>query len=279
MTKPYEDYIEANRKNWDDRVPIHVSSPHSYDIEGFIDDPEKLTLTARSDSQFLPDLAGRSMLHLMCHIGLDTMSWARLGARVIGVDLSGESIRVATEVAERASSNAKFVQSDVYDAGDVIEGKFDIVYMSMGVLIWLPDLERLAGVVSSFLKPGGLFHLTEIHPVATSLDVPSDDQQLRITKPYFESGEPLVVESDVSYVRGEGKIEHTTTYQWLHSMGEIVTAFTGSGLRLTMLKEHPFGGFPQGPPLERKPDGWWEYPHGPEMVPLMYTLQAVKDGR
>lgn len=278
MSESIGDYIEANRKNWDDRVPIHLSSPTAYDVDGFIGDPEKLSFTVRFDLQHLPDVRGKSMLHLMCHIGLDTLSWARLGADAMGIDFSGESIRVAAETAERAGLNVRFAQSNVYEARTAVEGEFDVVYMSSGVLMWLPDIDRLSGVVASLLKPGGLFHLTEIHPLALALDLPSADGSLRIVRPYLGSGEPFVEESEESYVQGEGAIEHATSYQWAHGLGEVANAFTRHGMRLSLLREYPFGGFPPGAPLVRRADGWHEYPPDPNMTPLMYTLQAVKDG-
>ncbi|NQW18080.1 MAG: class I SAM-dependent methyltransferase [Chloroflexi bacterium] len=272
-----DDYISTNRANWDDRVPVHLSSKQAYNVDAFVADPSMISRTARFDGERLPDLSGKRVIHLMCHLGLDTLSFARLGAEVTGLDFSGESIEVARDAASRAEVDAEFVQSDVYSAREAVEGEFDIVYMSFGVLNWLPDMVRLGGVASSLLKPGGLFHLTEHHPFAMTLNIPSDSDELLIASDYFGTKEPEMKVSEDSYVTGEGKIAHSTTYQWQHSLSDVVTGVISSGLRLTMLQEFQFGVFPTGQPLSRREDGWWHYAKRPEFAPLMFTVQAVRD--
>ena len=140
------EYIEANRANWNDRVPIHVAS-QSYDVDGFVADSTKLRPGIKFDSEHLGDVNGKSLLHLMCHFGLDTLSWARLGATVTGVDFSANAIESAQQISERIGIESKFVQSDIYDAPNVLSERFDIVYTSVGVLCWLPDIRHWARVV------------------------------------------------------------------------------------------------------------------------------------
>jgi SAM-dependent methyltransferase len=271
------DYTSTNRANWDDRVPIHLSSTQAYNIDGFVADAAMISRTVQFDSERLPELAGKRIIHLMCHLGLDTLSFSRLGAKTTGLDFSGESVAVARDAASKASLDTHFVQSDVYSAREAVEGEFDIVYMSFGVLNWLPDMARLGSVVRSLLKPGGLFHLTEHHPVAMALEIPSDGDNLLITSDYFGSDAPEINASETSYIAGEGKIAHSTTYQWQHSLSDVVSGLIDSDLRLSMLREFPFGPFPNGHPLSRREDGYWHYAERPELAPLLFTIQAVRD--
>ena len=272
-----DDYISTNRANWDDRVPIHLSSTQAYNVDAFVADPAMISRTVRFDAERMPDLAGKRIIHLMCHLGLDTLSFARLGADATGLDFSGESVGVARDAASQAELDVNFVQSDVYAAREALEGDFDIVYMSFGVLNWLPDMAKLGGVIASLLKPGGLFHLTEHHPMAMALEIPSEKNDLYVSSNYFGSDEPEVNVSETSYIPGEGKIAHSTTYQWQHSLSDVISGLIDSGLRLTMLREFPFGPFPSGHPLTQRPDGYWHYAERPELAPLMFTVQAVRD--
>ena len=268
------DYTSTNRANWGDRVPIHLSSTQAYNVDAFVADPAMISRTVQFDSERMPDLTGKRIIHLMCHLGLDTLSFARLGADATGLDFSGESVAVATDAANRTGLDTQFVQSDVYAAREAVEGDFDIVYMSYGVLNWLPDMGKLAEVVKSLLKPGGLFHLTEHHPMAMALEIPSECDELRLNSDYFGSAEPTVNESETSYISGEGKIDHSTTYQWQHTLSDVVTGLLSAGLRLTALHEFPYGIFPTGKPLSKRPDGYWHYAERPEQAPLMFTVQA-----
>ena len=272
-----DDYASTNRANWDDRVPIHLSSTQAYNVDAFVTDAAMISRTVQFDSERLPDLAGQRIIHLMCHLGLDTLSFARLGADATGLDFSGESVAVGRDAASRAGLDVEFVQSDVYAARGAVEGDFDIVYMSYGVLNWLPDMKRLGGVVRSLLKQGGLFHLTEHHPMAMAMDIPSDRDNLTVGYPYFDSGEPEISDNETSYISGEGKIAHPTTYQWQHSLSDVVSGLIDSNLRLITLREFPFGTFPSGHPLSQRPDGYWHYAERPEFAPLMFTVQAVRD--
>ena len=272
-----DDYISINRANWDDRVPIHLSSTQAYNVNAFVADPAMISRTVRFDAERMPDLAEKRIIHLMCHLGLDTLSFARLGADVTGLDFSGESVAVARDAAIKAQLDVDFVQSDVYAAREAVEGEFDIVYMSFGVLNWLPDMAKLGSVVASLLNPGCLFHLTEHHPLAMTLELPSKGDNLLVSSDYFGSDDPEINVSEASYIAGEGKIAHSTTYQWQHTLSEVVSGLINSGLRLTMLREFPFGTFPNGHPLTQRSDGYWHYAERPELAPLMFTVQVVRD--
>jgi SAM-dependent methyltransferase len=218
-------------------------------------------------------VTGRRFLHLQCHFGIDTLGWARRGARVTGVDLSPEAIATARRLAREAGLDATFVESDVYRLGDHGLGGFDVVHTSYGVLSWLPDLERWAGVVAAHLVPGGLFHLVENHPFLMMLD----EDGVSMRWPYLAVGGPLRLESEASYVApiDDGPIPE---YNWPHGIGEVVTALIGAGLRIAWLREFPRTPYPFPGFLEGRPEGDYGWPGGRDDVPLTFSLGAFKPG-
>ena len=220
------------------------------------------------------DVRGRTLLHLQCHFGLDTLSWAREGAVVTGVDFSEESIRLARELTEKSRLEATFIQSNIYDLPDVLDEVFDIVFTSYGVLCWLNDLNRWAEVIARFLKPGGLFYIIDYHPLAWIFDSDAeDDFHLRYS--YFHSNEPLSFEVDGSYT-GD-KIEPISDYEWAHGIGDIVTSIARAGLRIHFLHEFPMTTFQQFPFLKKHDDGYWYYEHSETQIPLMFSIRATKE--
>ena len=269
-----EDYLHVNRANWDERVPIHVGSPE-YDAARF-DDPDFLSGVVRFDRPLLGDIRGLRGVHLQCHIGTDTVSLARLGASMTGVDFSAPALEAARALAARAGTHARFLQGDVYSAAAVAgAGAYDLVYTGIGALCWLPSVRRWAQVVADLLAPGGRLFIREGHPVLWSLDETRTDG-LVIGYPYFEQAEPIVFAEEFSYVQSEVALTSTTTHQWNHGLGEIVSAVLEAGLALTGLVEHqsvPWEGLPGR--MERVGEEFRLLEHR-ERVPLTYTLQAVK---
>jgi len=199
---PHE--VAANRRNWDERVPVHLVA---YGTDAFVADPRRLSDVAREDlalmAPHLPEgsVAGLDLLHLQCHIGTDTLSFARLGARVTGVDLSPAAVDAARGLARRAGLEATFVESEATAAADVLGRQFDVVHTSIGALCWLPDLEAWARAVARLLRPGGLLFVRDSHPVLAALDDERDDDQLVLTHRYF-AGPPLRGDAATSYVAG-----------------------------------------------------------------------------
>ena len=262
-------YLETNRNHWNEVTPVHARSDF-YDVKGF--KAGKNTLTSIELGE-LGDVSGRSMLHLQCHFGLDTMSWARLGAQVTGVDFSNEAIDLARSLNNELDLGAKFVLSNVYDLPDALDKKFDIVFTSYGVLSWLPDLGRWAQVAAHFLKPGGVFYMVDFHPFANVFDE-EDTTELRVRYRYF-GGEPTRYESEGSYADSRALVV-TPTYQSDHSMGEILKALIAARLTLEYLHEFPLSVYQALPLMERGGDGWWRLPQHGESVPLMFSLKARK---
>jgi SAM-dependent methyltransferase len=268
-----DDFRRANRANWDDRVPIHVDSPE-YRYRDFIEDQLHISSVVAFDAERLGDVAGKTLLHLQCHFGTDTLSWARLGAEVTGVDFSEPALDAARRLSEESGVPGRFVLSELYESPKVVEERFDIVYTGVGAINWLPDIRRWAEVVAGFLRSGGTFYMREGHPLLWSLDW-RDDRQLLLRFPYFETEDPVPWDDEATYA-GEGTIRHTRTYEWNHGLGEIVTALLDAGLRLTALEEHRTLEW-QGLPHMEEHGGRWRLPDGQaDLAPLMYTLVAVK---
>lgn len=268
---PLDDHRRANRANWDDRVPIHWASP-VYDVAGFIADPSRLSVEVAYDAPLVGDVRGKRLLHLQCHMGKDTLSWARLGAQVTGLDFSEPAIEAARRLSAESGTPGRFVVAELYDAPDVLREAFDIVYTGVGALNWLPSIARWAEVVASFLVPGGLLFVRDCHPMLFSLDWRED--ALVVRYPYFETVDP-VVSDDASTYAGPGTVGHTRTYEWGHGLAEIWAAVRDAGLRPTDLREHRELAWQGLPQMTQGPDGMWRLPESQrDMVPLMFSLNA-----
>jgi SAM-dependent methyltransferase len=279
LTDPASDHeasFAANRALWDTWTAIHATGEF-YDLEGFKAGGIRLR---PYEIETVGDVAGRSLLHLQCHFGIDTLSWARLGARVAGADLSPAAIDLARALADELGfPEARFVCSNLYDLPNVLEGPFDIVYTSRGVLGWLPDIRGWARVVAHFLAPGGTFFITEVHPVVQALeDEDVGPGELRLRYPYWEHREPLVFDVKGSYADRDADAGENVEHGWDHGLGEIVTALIDAGLRIDSLVEHPFLDWKVGFLVEDG-DGTWRLPPdaGGEL-PLMFSLLATKPG-
>jgi SAM-dependent methyltransferase len=269
------DSISVNRANWDERAPLHAASP-GYAVERYIADPEHLSDVVRFDRPRLGDIRGLRGVHLQCHLGTDTISLARLGATMTGLDFSPAALEQARSIAERAGAAVDYVESEVYAAPDVLPREaFDLVYTGVGALCWLPDIRRWARVVASLLKSGGRLFVRESHPMLWAIDEAQTDR-LEVAYPYFETAEPLVYAEDTTYVETEARLANTVTHSWNHGLGEIVSALLAEGLTLTMLEEHDSVPWLALPGRMVEEAGEWRLTEHRERLPLTYTLQAVK---
>ncbi|MGC4808856.1 class I SAM-dependent methyltransferase [Micromonospora sp. DT233] len=269
------DYRSVNRAHWDERAPAHAASP-DYDVDRLLADPTRLSEVVRFDRPRLGDLTGLRAVHLQCHIGTDTLSLHRLGARMTGLDFSPTALAEARRLADRADAAIDYVEADVYDAPTALEpGGFDLVYTGIGALGWLPDIRRWATVVAALLRPGGRLFLREGHPMLFTVEDPRPDGLVVLEHPYFERPEPTVFESTGTYVTTDRTFTHHATHEWNHGLGEVVTALLDAGFELTMLTEHdsaPWDALPGY--TERAGPGEWRLADRSWRLPMTYTVQA-----
>lgn len=274
-----DDYRTVNRASWDERVPAHAASP-DYQLERYAADPDFLSDIVRFDLPRLGAISGLRGVHLQCHIGTDTVSLARLGASMTGLDFSAPAVRQARSLAARIGADARFVQADVYSAAEALgRAAFDLVFTGIGALCWLPGIRRWAAVVADLLRPGGRLFLREGHPMLWALDDAREDNLLVVRYPYFEREEPMVFDDAGTYVQTDVVFQHNITHVWNHGLGEIVTALLDAGMQITALAEHdsvPWDALPGK--MERIDGGEWRLADQPWRLPHSYTLQAVKRG-
>jgi SAM-dependent methyltransferase len=269
-----EDYQAVNRASWDERAPAHANAPE-YALDQFLADPGFLSEVVRFDQPRLGDVRGLRGVHLQCHIGTDTLSLARLGAVMTGLDFSPVALDQARDLARRIGSPTEFVESDVYRAADVLPaGGFDLVYTGIG---WLPSIRRWASVVARLLRPGGRLFIREGHPMLWALADPRPDQLLVVDHPYFEREEPTVWTEGGTYVTTEVEFQHNVSLEWNHGLGEIVSALLAEGMTITGLAEHDSAPWDALPGLTQEVGGGeFRLADRPWRLPHTYTLQAVK---
>jgi SAM-dependent methyltransferase len=274
-----DEYLAANLASWDERAPAHAASP-DYAVASFESDPAFLSGVVRFDRPALGDIAGLRGVHLQCHIGTDTVSLARLGAAMVGVDFSPAALAQARRLADRTGADVVFVESEVYDVLDLLPtGSFDLVYTGIGALCWLPDIRRWAQVVAALLRPGGRLFLREGHPMLSTIADSRADGLLVVDYPYFERAEPNTFEDGGTYVTTDAQFAHNLTHEWSHGIGETITALAEAGMALTAFAEH------DSVPWEALPGqmtcddlGEWRLSDRPWRLPCTYTLQAVRPG-
>jgi len=272
---PHEAF-RLNRLHWDERVDTHFRSAmyqaHLRDLErgAACLDPEHVTR--------LGDVTGKSLLHLQCHLGMETLSWARLGARVTGVDFSPPALARAEEVAAKLRIPARFVCANVYDAPRILQERFDIVFVSVGALCWLPDLAGWAAVVSEVLNPGGTLYMNEVHPFLDVLDDDPTESVLVAKHPYFHS-EAMLFSEDGTYADLDAKFEQNDNITWMHPLGAVVNSLIAHGLTIRALHESPVCMWPRYKQMREITPNRFELT-GPlaGKLPMTFTLVATRDG-
>ena len=268
-----ERFVEENRRMWDAWTPHHVTSS-LYDIEGFKAGGETLDAV---ELDGVGDVTGKSLLHLQCHFGLDTLSWVRhCAAPVVGVDFSQVAIDTARGLADELGVDARFICCDVVDTLDHLEGeRFDVVFTSHGAISWLPDLTPWARVVAGAREPGGVFFVAESHPTLWMFDEELPESGLEFRYSYFDKG-VLTQQQSGSYAAPEAPVQ-STPHSWQHDFGAVVNALAGEGLRITSLHEYPFLFYSWFPWMVKDEAGLYRLPEGMPDLPLMFSLTATRD--
>ena len=260
--------LVTNRNNWNERAPVHAASAF-YDVESF--KKGRITLN-EIERREVGDVAGKTFLHLQCHFGMDTMSWSRLGAKATGIDFSDAAIELARALNHEVGANARFIRSDVYALPDLLDEEFDVVFTSIGILSWLPDLDRWASIIHRFLRPGGAFYILDKHPLM-GIFKESETGDLQPANNYFRHERFF---EGVRPTYTDGSPIASPTYEWQHSLGEIVTALTESGLAIQFLHEFHVSAYQVFPGMSRHNDGWWRLPKNNDLFPHLFSIKAVK---
>jgi len=267
----YNDYFAANKSLWNQRTAVHKDSSF-YNLAGFKNGETVLTPIELNE---LGDVKGKTMLHLQCHFGMDSLNWARLGAAVTGVDLSDEAIKEARQLNDDPSINsgglkAKFICCNVYDLKEHLDEKFDIVFTSYGTIGWLPDLDKWAELIAHYLKPGGIFYMADFHPVVWMFD----DEFTHI-KYYYDNRELIVMENMPTYT-GDTKAIEGKEYSWNHSISEILNTLIKAGLKIELFNEHNFSPYPNFDKSVEVEKGKWQIKGMEGKLPIVYSIMAVK---
>ncbi len=262
-----------NQLNWDERVESHMTSSF-YDVDGFRRGRDTL---GPIESAEIGEVCGKRIAHLQCHFGLDTLSLARRGARMTGLDFSGEAIKAARRLAKEAGIDATFVQGNVYDAPDLLKrGQWDLVYTTWGTIAWLPDVSAWARVVVELLAPGGRLYFLDSQPVASALHQVDPTAPVEPTYDYFHGPVPLEFEDEGSYAVEESRFNHARTHEWIHPLGAMLTALLETGMRLTAVREHDCIAWQLYPSMICGSDGMWRLPPGGPRIPLAVTVEGQK---
>ncbi len=271
-----QSYFAANRELWNKRTAIHAASSF-YDLEGFKKGKSSLN---KIELEGLGAVNGKSLLHLQCHFGMDTMSWQRLGAQCTGVDFSDEAIGLAKTINDELNLDTVFVCSNIYDLkdelkftseGKVLKGSFDIVYTSYGTIGWLHDLDEWAAIIAYFLKPGGIFYIVDFHPVIWMMD----EKFEHVKYDYFNSA-VIAEEHTGTYTDRKAPIK-SKEYGWNHPFSEIIQALINNGLFVLQFNEYPFSPYNCFENLEQGADGMWRIRGKDEKIPMLYSIKAVKN--
>ncbi|RJQ36943.1 class I SAM-dependent methyltransferase [Candidatus Microgenomates bacterium] len=261
-----KDYSAINKKWWNDVAPIHACSK-LYDVPAFKKGKSSLIPIEQEE---IGDVKGKSLLHLMCHFGMDTLSWARLGAVATGVDLSDKSIGLAKKLSKEINVPAKFICSDIYDLPNVLDKKYDIVFTSYGVLCWISKINKWAKVVSNFLKPGGTFYIAELHPFTNILSY-----DFKIYYKYFKKG-PYIDDSSGTYTDWEANVKGFT-YEWSYTISDVINTLIKEGLKIEFMHEFPYTMYDQFPGfMEQNEKGLYVLKNKKIQIPLLFSLKATK---
>lgn len=255
-----KDYLTINKAAWNERTDIHFSSKF-YDVAGFLSGNSSLHSIELNQ---VGDVSGKSLLHLQCHFGLDTLSWARLGAKVTGVDLSPAAIEKAQQLAKQSNLNAQFICADIYKFGEFNQQTFDLVFTSYGVLCWLPNIKQWAEVIAKSLKPGGKIYLVEFHPY---LDI-------KFGYDYFHQNEPDI-EQETTYSENAGDNKQTIAV-WAHPLSDVINALISAGIEIEQVNEFPYSPYPCFDNMKEMAKDQFIFSEQLPEIPMIYSISGVK---
>ena len=264
-------FYETNRKRWNELVDIHEKTSR-YNVEGF---KEGHCSLKKPELDALPNVRGKTLLHLQCHFGLDTLSWARRGAEVTGVDFSESAIHLARSIAEELQIPSTFVSSNIYDLLERLLGSYDVVFTSYGVLNWLHDLKRWAEIIEHYLKPGGTFFISEFHPFAWVLD-DGHPSELKVKYSYWHTEKPQLYRPVGSYADRNAVVENKDSYEWAHPISDIINSLNHAGLKIEEIKEYPYCVDPLFHFMQKDSEGNFRFINKDYQIPLMFSVKAKK---
>lgn len=267
MGSDKKNYLDINKAAWDKRTAVHLESDF-YDNESFIEGRNSLN---RIELDLLGDIEGKSVLHLQCHFGQDTISLARLGASATGIDISEASITAARELNEQIGKNCDFIRSDVYSLPDQLDRSFDLVFSSYGTIGWLPDIQKWAGVVSHFLKPGGMFVFAEFHPVVWMFSDDFSDVHYK-----YSSKEPIEETTTGTY-GDPGSDISADMVSWNHGLADVIQSLIDHGLRLEVFREYDYSPYDCFQGTEEFEPGKFRIKRLGDKIPMVYALRMRKD--
>lgn len=266
MSKEHQNYFETNRETWNKKVAIHAKS-NFYNVKDFLMGKSSLNIY---ELKGLEDVKGKSLLHLQCHFGQDTLSWARMGAVCTGIDISGEAVTLARKLNEQLNLSADFICCNVLNTSDHIQKEFDIIYTSYGVINWLPDLQPWATMIAERLKVGGVFYMVEFHPIVWMFDY---NRETSMMKYGYQQDEVIYEEYNGTYAQTDSKMV-SKEYGWNHGLGEVISSLAQAGLRIEYLREHNASPYNILPDLIKIENGLYESKD--RLYPLIFEVRAVK---
>lgn len=261
-----KDYLKVNKATWDAKTKIHVESDF-YDLSSFLKGENTLNSI---ELNLLGNIKGKSILHLQCHFGQDSISLSRLGAKVCAVDFSEEAIHTAQDLADKCGTDTRFICSDVYALPELLNEQFDIVYTSYGTIGWLPDLEKWARVINHFLKPTGRFVFVEFHPVVWMFD--SDFKQIAYS--YFKKS--AIIETESGTYANREAAEEFKSITWNHGLAEVCSALLACQLSMKDFQEYDYSPYPCFKPIRKIADKQFQIEHLTEKIPMVYSLVFEK---
>lgn len=261
-----KNYIEINKQSWNNRTETHLNSEF-YDLPGFLKGETSLKPI---ELKLLGDVKAKTILHLQCHFGQDSISLSRLGAEVTGVDLSDKAIESAIKIAKETNSNTQFICCNLYDLEKHLDKQFDIVFTSYGTITWLPDLDKWGKLISTFLKPSGKFVFVEFHPVVWMFD----DNFEKIDYNYFNV-EPIIETENGTYADKEAEISQSYV-TWNHSLSEVFGSLHNNSIQINDFQEYDYSHYNVFPNMIEFEPKKFRIKHLDKKIPMLYSLVAER---